>query len=855
MSEQAIKANPVSSKAPSVDSSVQSQQQVASSLQPLSAQGSLLTLMSPANLVSLQRTIGNRAVNQMLTKQRTPHEPVGTIQRTIIADDNPGEYTDEDSGTEYAFIMASMQTKKLWLFANRADLTALRNKIMELEGDFINTEGERIFTSTIKNALKTKDENIDRAFRKKYGATNPGSLGKRALNGLNIEDVEKDWNSMRDDYLDNASTFDPYNHEVITMLYGMDFALVDDEDEVYFTDGKDPSVEPILFQVSNALTGNNWGKLTPKKKGFGERSAKAVGKLYINTDNGGSENDAYTQLTDAVKGTDTKYKDIQTIPLDDANYQIQLLAAGNAANVLSQKTKDKYFYTSQATRTDKTQTDGANYLANKKKYNDTNAMNTAKPTLSTSYNKLKENRDLQDWQEVKNPGNRGGTQSAAMDDWNALAAAAYAKDVEGTANGIDINQDFEWLHIKGVQNGGRNLISNLGAGTWKANSAMIPYENMIRSWGNKPGKVEARYESESYGANDPVLKTITIKVAADADHEIGPIERTDPLIVKFNAQDGTLQDTFTNKFNMAGYKRQVERRKKYNSIFNEIKANADAGAIAVRIEDLFKFAPKRAAKLLGSLDQLQAGVYTLPLADATLKACIELITAGSIAGLNAWNAAKLLSWLSNNQRNYVLQNASPQRVLGIIAAAVANGQAAAAMGWIHTFNLVGQLTILKAVQPAEAINLLQSVPHATHTALFDHAVTFGDVLAVQTWINAYLINDQQAIIQAVTGQNASEVLQALTPQNIANFLQPIPAITCADILQHYTPQNTASILDFMVAIDCQAILDNFQIAYMGQVYPLLALITQQNLQGLRVVIPKRKASRDANNGDGKKKHL
>lgn len=78
---------------------------------------------------------------------------------------------------------------------------------------------------------------------------------------------------------------------------------------------------------------------------------------------------------------------------------------------------------------------------------------------------------------------RGLGQIAAMNGWNALGYAGYF-----THHGkgpLNVGVDWEWLHIRGAQNGGDTAPENLVAGTSIANSAMIPIEDKINEWTSK----------------------------------------------------------------------------------------------------------------------------------------------------------------------------------------------------------------------------------------------------------------------------------------------------------------------------------------------------------------------------------
>jgi hypothetical protein len=75
---------------------------------------------------------------------------------------------------------------------------------------------------------------------------------------------------------------------------------------------------------------------------------------------------------------------------------------------------------------------------------------------------------------------RGAGQIVAMGGWNALGYAGYYKNHGHGA--LNVNVDWEWLHIRGAQNGGATDAQNLVAGTSAANSAMIPVEDKINEW-------------------------------------------------------------------------------------------------------------------------------------------------------------------------------------------------------------------------------------------------------------------------------------------------------------------------------------------------------------------------------------
>jgi hypothetical protein len=75
---------------------------------------------------------------------------------------------------------------------------------------------------------------------------------------------------------------------------------------------------------------------------------------------------------------------------------------------------------------------------------------------------------------------RGLGQANAMDGWNALGAAAFANAFRNTS--YDLNQNWEWLHVRAASAGGATNGENLVAGRFGANSLMITYERLIKEW-------------------------------------------------------------------------------------------------------------------------------------------------------------------------------------------------------------------------------------------------------------------------------------------------------------------------------------------------------------------------------------
>ena len=89
-----------------------------------------------------------------------------------------------------------------------------------------------------------------------------------------------------------------------------------------------------------------------------------------------------------------------------------------------------------------------------------------KVTKNQIHSTIKHNRP---WQK----GSRSPSQSSTMFGMNAKTYVGYAKG------------KFEWLHLIGSSLGGPNILGNLVAGTYDANTEMIPLENRLASWHHK----------------------------------------------------------------------------------------------------------------------------------------------------------------------------------------------------------------------------------------------------------------------------------------------------------------------------------------------------------------------------------
>lgn len=164
--------------------------------------------------------------------------------------------------------------------------------------------------------------------------------------------------------------------------------------------------------------------------------------------------------------------------------------------------------------------------------------------LNLSYQKIRRPPTTTDW--ITNlSGGRNGDQNAVMRKWSAYGAALFSKQVHGNAN-LPTDQNWEWLHIHGAQIGGATGSDNLLAGTFVANSEMIPYESQLKAWRTEnAGKIFARFSAK---ARDHVLaEEISIEVAAQDHPVLGTIDRSDPLKVIFYPLRGEVIDRLTGQ--------------------------------------------------------------------------------------------------------------------------------------------------------------------------------------------------------------------------------------------------------------------------------------------------------------------
>ena len=145
---------------------------------------------------------------------------------------------------------------------------------------------------------------------------------------------------------------------------------------------------------------------------------------------------------------------------------------------------------------------------------------------------------------------RGDGQAKAMNNWNALGAAAYANRFLGAS--YSLTQNWEWLHIRGAQIGGATDSTNLVPGLYVTNSFMIPYENMIEQWARAdPTHFSARFRVQPTGTL--YGRYITISFKAEGHSMLGDLEQN---LVTFDALAGRVIDKLANEI----VKRNIDKR-------------------------------------------------------------------------------------------------------------------------------------------------------------------------------------------------------------------------------------------------------------------------------------------------------
>ncbi len=146
---------------------------------------------------------------------------------------------------------------------------------------------------------------------------------------------------------------------------------------------------------------------------------------------------------------------------------------------------------------------------------------------------------------------RGEGQAKAMNYWNAFGAAAYANRFLHQTYPLD--QNWEWLHIRGAQIGGATDPTNLVPGLYVTNSFMIPYESMILKW--------AQADAGHFWVKFAVLPPNTrfprwICLSIMAKNHKNLLDLPEQVLIQFDVLQGRVIDKLANEF----VKRAIDRK-------------------------------------------------------------------------------------------------------------------------------------------------------------------------------------------------------------------------------------------------------------------------------------------------------
>lgn len=272
--------------------------------------------------------------------------------------------------------------------------------------------------------------------------------------------------------------------------------------------------------------------------GTSNRSPRAKGILAVK---------GYPSLHDVLRQLGIKEKDfprysgVEMRHLNDAEFEQFRQEALHAQSNTTVLNDVVYVSTQQLTRSK-----NAKVRADKKNYKDDFGNNQATlRKLESSFNSLPLPA-TEGWVNSFGKTPRGGGQAKAMNNWNALGAAAFANKVHG--QDFDLSQNWEWLHIRASQIGGKTTGGNLVAGLYAVNSHMIPYENLVKKWSSEaPGKLQVRFYTEN-GRLRVFAEKIVMDIATNGPHPtLGNIPTSDPLRATFYTFSGKVVDKLASR--------------------------------------------------------------------------------------------------------------------------------------------------------------------------------------------------------------------------------------------------------------------------------------------------------------------
>lgn len=469
--------------------------------------------MTPASILALQRSLGNQAVQRVLANHRRQAQPESTQQPA----------TSPVAPTASPLPSVQVIQRKTYL----ADAE--------------------------KNIYKdTKQTDLDLAF---IGVAEPKAGKKRPIYIpylICVElytKVQQQWQEVE---ANGLARFYPRRDVFAQQVIAGDVARVAGmvywENEAGDLEKYPLSGQALVYKLSLA------GASGPMywNTGGGSRLPHAEGTVYMNEID---ETEALDRLGITADDRAAKYSGVKFAKLDNMEYIRTILTfQENGVNLID--LGDGIFYASdvQVARSKHSQ-----FMAMGQYYNHDFSDISSQDELANlkrSFESLQV-PEGQDWRMDLTSRDRGDGQAKAMQSWNALGAAAFANRFYG--KNFPLNQNWEWLHIRGAQIGGVTAGKNLAAGLYVTNSEMIPYENQIAAWAQKGGgKVFARFGIGStwFAFTDQII----IEVYTNAHPELGTIPKEMPLRVQFNPLTGQVVDKMMGQIQQLHFSRQIQQK-------------------------------------------------------------------------------------------------------------------------------------------------------------------------------------------------------------------------------------------------------------------------------------------------------
>lgn len=317
------------------------------------------------------------------------------------------------------------------------------------------------------------------------------------------------------------------------------------------------SLDGQLGIIKDLVTLGACGGVRIRNEGGGSRLPAPKGTLYLDRNQVDSKDTVLTGLG-VEPGKRDRYEDVDAVVVNDFA-DVSGGAAAARAQGATTFAGDGFIY---ASTTRAPLSANRKYTANGRDY-DATFSNVTDPSpslaaLTASYESLA-GPDVPQW-EGQLSGGRDGNQNTAMNKWGALGAAAFHNRFRaGNGGVVPVDTNWEWLHVRGAQIGGETRQGNLLAGTFVANSQMIPFESQLQRWfvGNH-GKIVARFSAT---VRDQILaERITIEIATDGHPTLGTIPREAPLRVEFYPLEGKVIDKLAGKIQQKKFKEQAEGR-------------------------------------------------------------------------------------------------------------------------------------------------------------------------------------------------------------------------------------------------------------------------------------------------------